>query len=52
MSAKQSKTIAILSPARLAFSKLRKEQVRWLSKGDIAEQVAFVAGLLGLAAIV
>jgi len=29
---------------------IRKGQVRWLSKGDIAGQVAFVAGLLGLAA--
>ena len=29
---------------------IRKGQVRWLPKGDIAGQVAFVAGLLGLAA--
>jgi transposase-like protein len=29
---------------------IRKGQVRWLSKGDIAGQIAFVAGLLGLAA--
>jgi hypothetical protein len=26
-----------------------KGQVRWLAKGDIAGQVAFVSGLLGLA---
>ena len=31
---------------------IRKGPVRWLSKGDLAGQVAFVAGLLGLAAIV
>jgi transposase, IS6 family len=29
---------------------IRKGQVRWLAKGDIAGQVAFVSGLLGLAA--
>ena len=29
---------------------IRKGQVRWLSKGDIAGQVAFVSGLLGLPA--
>jgi transposase-like protein len=28
----------------------RKGQVRWLAKGNIAGQVAFVSGLLGLAA--
>jgi transposase, IS6 family len=28
---------------------IRKEQIRWLAKGDIAGQVAFVLGLLGLA---
>ena len=31
---------------------IRKGQVRWLPKGDIAGQVAFVAGLLGLVAAV
>jgi hypothetical protein len=29
---------------------IRKGQVRWLAKGNIAVQVAFVSGLLGLAA--
>jgi IS6 family transposase len=29
---------------------IRKGQVRWLPKGDIAGQVAYVSGLLGLAA--
>jgi transposase, IS6 family len=28
---------------------IRKGQIRWLAKGDIAGQVAFIAGLLGLA---
>jgi IS6 family transposase len=27
---------------------IRKGQVRWLAKGDIVGQVAFIAGLLGL----
>jgi hypothetical protein len=31
---------------------IRKGQVRWLSKGDIAGQVVLVAGLLGLTAFV
>jgi hypothetical protein len=31
---------------------IRKGQVRWLAKGDIAGQVAFVGALLELAAAV
>jgi len=32
------------------MNKIRKGQVRWLPKGNIAGQVPFVAGWLGLAA--
>jgi len=28
---------------------IRKGQVRWLAKGDIAGQVAFISAILGLA---
>jgi transposase-like protein len=31
---------------------IRKGQVRWVSKGDIAGQVAFIAGLFGIAVAV
>jgi hypothetical protein len=30
---------------------IRKGQVRWISKGDITGQVAFIAGLFGVAVI-
>jgi len=28
---------------------IRKGQVRWLAKGDIAEQIRFIKGMFGLA---
>ena len=31
-----------------AVNMIRKGQVRWLAKDEIARQVAFVAGLFGL----
>jgi hypothetical protein len=31
---------------------IRKGQVRWLEKGNIIGQIAFIAGLFGLTAVV
>jgi len=32
-----------------AMHMIRKGQVRWLAKGDIAEQIRFIKGMFGLA---